>query len=37
LTIAVSFTESVKPHLAVLRPDYNDAADFLLGTVWELG
>jgi len=37
LTIAVSFTESVKPHLAVLPPDYNDAADFLLGTAWKLG
>jgi hypothetical protein len=30
LTIAVSFTESVKSHLAVLRFDYNDAAPFLL-------
>jgi uncharacterized protein len=37
LTIAVSFTESVKPHLAVLRHDYNDAAAFLLGTAWKLG
>jgi hypothetical protein len=32
LTMAVSFTESVKPHLALLRFDYNDAAGFLLGT-----
>jgi hypothetical protein len=32
LTMAVSFTESVKPHLAVLRFDYNDAGQFLLGT-----
>src|SRR4029077_18403126 len=32
LTMAVSFTESVKSHLAVLRFDYNDAARFLLGT-----
>ncbi|HKN23972.1 MAG TPA: hypothetical protein VJX72_03925 [Candidatus Acidoferrum sp.] len=30
LTIAVSFTESVKPHLTVLRSDYNDAGAFLL-------
>ena len=29
--MAVSFTESVKPHLALLPNDYNDAADFLLG------
>ena len=37
LTIAVSFTEPVKPHLSVPRSDYNDAAGFLLGTVWKLG
>jgi len=30
--MAVSFTDSVKPHLAVLRFDYNRAARFLLGT-----
>ena len=30
LTIAVSFTELVKPHLAVLQFDYNGAAGFLL-------
>jgi hypothetical protein len=30
LTIAVSFTEWVKPHLAVLRFDYSDAGAFLL-------
>jgi hypothetical protein len=30
LTMAVSFTESVKPHLTVLQFDYNDAAKFLL-------
>jgi len=35
--MAVSFTESVKPHLALLPTDYNDAADFLLGTAWKLG
>jgi uncharacterized protein len=35
--MAVSFTESVKPHLAVRRPDYNDAAGFLLGTAWKPG
>ena len=29
--MAVSFTESVKPHLTVLRSDYNDAERFLLG------
>jgi hypothetical protein len=29
--MAVSFTESVKPHLAVLHFDYNGAAAFLLG------
>jgi hypothetical protein len=28
--MAVSFTESAKPHLALLRFDYNDAAPFLL-------
>src|SRR5271169_3297962 len=32
LTMAVSFTELVKPHLAVMRFDYNDATHFLLGT-----
>ena len=32
LTIAVSFTESVKPHLPVLRFDYSDAAPFLRAT-----
>jgi hypothetical protein len=37
LTMAVSFTESVKPHLAVLSSDYNDAARFLLGTRAALG
>ena len=31
LTMAVSFTESVKPHLAVLRIDYSDAAEIVLG------
>jgi len=30
LTMAVSFTESVKPHLTVLRTDYNDAGGFAL-------
>src|ERR1700740_1139521 len=30
LTIAVSFTESVKPHLAVLRSDYNEDGAFVL-------
>jgi hypothetical protein len=30
LTMAVSFTESVKPHLSVLRIDYNDAEEFVL-------
>ena len=30
--MAVSFTESVKPHLAILRSDYNHAERFLLGT-----
>ena len=28
--MAVSFTESVKPHLTVLRFDYNDAGAFVL-------
>ena len=28
--MAVSFTESVKPHLAVLRSDYSGGAEFLL-------
>jgi len=30
LTIAVSFTELVKPHLTVLHHDYNDATALLL-------
>src|SRR5258708_1506017 len=30
LTIAVSFTESVKPHLTVLHFDYSERAEFLL-------
>jgi hypothetical protein len=30
LTIAVSFTESVKPHLTVLHPDYSERGEFLL-------
>jgi hypothetical protein len=30
LTIAVSFTESVKPHLTVLQFDYSEGAEFLL-------
>jgi len=30
LTIAVSFTEGVKPHLTVLHHDYNDATPLLL-------
>ena len=34
LTMAVSFTESVKPHLTVLHFDYNDAGIFLL--IWSL-
>jgi hypothetical protein len=36
LTIAVSFTESVKPHLTVLRNDYNGAQDFVLAAVLEI-
>jgi hypothetical protein len=28
--MAVSFTESVKPHLTVLRFDYSEGAEFLL-------
>jgi len=28
--MAVSFTGSVKPHLTVLRFDYNECAEFLL-------
>ncbi len=28
--MAVSFTESVKPHLTVLHFDYSEGADFLL-------
>jgi hypothetical protein len=35
--MAVSFTESVKPHLTVLRSDYSDAAAFLLARVYKLG
>jgi hypothetical protein len=34
LTMAVSFTESVKPHLAVLRLDYSDVEPIAL--VWIL-
>lgn len=30
LTMAVSFTESVKPHLTVLQLDYSEDAEFLL-------
>jgi len=30
LTMAVSFTDSVKPHLTVLRSDYSGVAKFLL-------
>jgi hypothetical protein len=30
LTMAVSFTVGVKPHLAVLRFDYNDVPRFVL-------
>jgi len=30
LTMAVSFTESVKPHLTVLQFDYSERAEFLL-------
>jgi len=28
--MAVSFTELVKPHLAILRSDYSGGAEFLL-------
>jgi membrane protease YdiL (CAAX protease family) len=35
LTIAVSFTESVKPHLTVLRNDYSGAPEFVLAAVLE--
>src|SRR5208337_1758329 len=37
LTIAVSFTESVKPHLTVLRFDYSHAAPFLRDPGYKLG
>jgi len=30
--MAVSFTESVKPHLTVLQFDYSEGANFLLVT-----
>jgi hypothetical protein len=33
LTMAVSFTESVKPHLTVLRFDYSERAEFLRGVL----
>jgi len=34
--MAVSFTESVKPHLPVLHFDYSEGAEFLLGERWKL-
>jgi hypothetical protein len=34
--MAVSFTESVKPHLTALLDDYNEPAGFLLANRWKL-
>src|ERR1700757_746953 len=36
LTMAVSFTESVKPHLTLLHLDYSEGAEFLLASAGNL-